>query len=355
MNRRIRPGAGHVIWSVVAGFATLVLAAPALAQSLDYDTLEQIFHEPITASATGQPQRASDAPASMEIITQEEIQRSGAINIPDVLQYVAGVDVRRYGIADTEVGIRGYNQPFNPRLLVMVNGRQVYSDDYGHVAWPTIPVQLAEIRQIEVIKGPNSALYGFNAVSGVINIITYNPLRDKVNTVTVSGGTQGYLAGSAVATGQIGDRAGLRLSIGGFRANDFQAGSLSSMDAASRQGPEVGAFNLDARGRLVPGVEVFAEASMGDSRYAEKDFAGAFDTLFSRTNSLRIGVNADTTIGLINISAYRNEQLISVGTATPVGRGWVNEDVYVLQASDTAKLGSDHTVRIGTEYRNNAA
>jgi outer membrane receptor for ferrienterochelin and colicins len=112
---------------LLAGLATLALSTSALAQSLDYDTLEQVFHEPVTASATGQPQRASDAPVNIEIITQEEIQRTGATNIPDVLQYVAGVDVRRYGIADAEVGIRGYNQPFNPRLLVMLNGRQVYS------------------------------------------------------------------------------------------------------------------------------------------------------------------------------------------------------------------------------------
>jgi outer membrane receptor for ferrienterochelin and colicins len=68
------------------------------------------------------------------------------------------VDVRRYGLADVEVGIRGYNQPYNPRLLVLVNGRQVYLDDYGHVNWSSIPIQLDEIRQIEVIKGPNSAL-----------------------------------------------------------------------------------------------------------------------------------------------------------------------------------------------------
>jgi hypothetical protein len=95
----------------------------------------------------------------------------GATSIPDVLQFVRGIDVRRYGVADVQVGIRGYNQQYNPRLLVLVNARQVYSDDFGRVAWPTIPVQLEEIRQIEVIKGPNSALYGFNAVSGVINIL----------------------------------------------------------------------------------------------------------------------------------------------------------------------------------------
>src|SRR5258708_3219489 len=176
--------------SLIAGCVAGFLGSPATAQNLDYSALEQIFREPITASATGKPQRASDAPANMVIVTQDDIRRSGALSIPDVLQFVAGVDVRRYGLADAEVGIRGYNQTYNSRLLVLVNGRQVYSDDYGHVNWASIPVQLAEIRQIEVIKGPNSALYGFNAVTGVIKIITYEPLNVKVNTATRVGGTR---------------------------------------------------------------------------------------------------------------------------------------------------------------------
>ena len=128
--------------------AALLLAGPgfgieASAQSLDYGIYEQLFAEPVTESATGMPQRASDAPANIEIITQDDIRRSGAVTIPHALQFVSGVDVRTYGIVDQEVGIRGYNQAFNPRLLVLVNGRQVYSDDYGHVNWPSIPVQLA--------------------------------------------------------------------------------------------------------------------------------------------------------------------------------------------------------------------
>ena len=63
--------------------------------------------------------------------------------------------------------------------MVLINGRQVYMVDYGRIVWGNLPVQLNEIRQIEVIKGPNSALYGFNAVGGVINIITYDPLKEK--------------------------------------------------------------------------------------------------------------------------------------------------------------------------------
>jgi iron complex outermembrane receptor protein len=342
---------------LAAAVLSSVAGSRAAAQAIDYQELEQLFGEPVTNSATGKPQRASDVPANMEIITQDDIRRSGATTIPDALQFVTGVDVRRYGIADAEVGIRGYNQAYNPRLLVLVNGRQVYSDDYGHVSWPTIPVQLTEIRQIEVIKGPSSALYGFNAVGGVINIVTYDPLRDRVNSVGLQGGTQDYAGGSVVGTGRIGDDAGVRVSAGGCLARDFASGNLASSDKSSRDlSPQIGNFNIDARARVAPGVESFVEASMGDSRYAEKGLTGSFDTIFDRTNSLRVGVSADTGIGLLSLNAYRNEQTITVGSTTLNGQpAWVLEDVYVVQASDLVKLGSDHTVRVGLEYRNNAA
>src|ERR1019366_8938865 len=264
-------------------------------------------------SATGRPQLVSEAPADMEIITQADIRRSGATSIPDILQFLPGLDVRRYGMADVDVGIRGYNQPYNPRLLVLVNGREVYEENYGHVSWEEIPVQLNEIRQIEVIKGPNSALYGFSAVSGVINIITYDPLVDSINAATLSTGTQDYQAGSVVGTARLGDYLGVRLSAGGFTSKDFAPAGLPMIDTAARRSPEIGAFNIDAKARPAAGVETFIEASMTDSGAAQDTFAGVFSTLFTRTNSLRAGVSVDTRIGLLGLSAYRNEELASAG------------------------------------------
>lgn len=355
MSRLMPPAAPAIGLLFTVMGLSLVASRDVAAQDIDYRTMEQIFGEPVTQSATGKPQRASDAPVNMEIITQDDIRRSGATNIPDILQSVAGVDVRVYGMADAEVGIRGYNQPYNPRLLVLVNGRQVYNDDYGHVSWFTIPVQMEEIRQIEVIKGPNSALYGFNAVSGVVNIITYNPLYDTINTATLRSGTQGYIGGAAVATARVGENAGLRLSAGGFRASDFAPVNLTAVDAANRQPPSIGTFNIDGRARIAPNVEIVLEGSMADGRLAEKDLDGAFDTSYSRSNSVRAGVAADTSIGVLNFSAYRNEELVSIGSST-LGAlsASVKQDVYVVQASDLVKLGADHTVRFGLEYRNNA-
>ncbi len=149
----------------VACLLALGTTARAWAQSVDYQAMEQLFGEPVTTSVTGKPRRAADAPANIAIITQDDIRRGGALSLPDVLQFVTGLDVRMDGIGATDVGIRGDSQASNPHLMVLINGRQVYMVDYGRILWPALPVQLSEIRQIEVIKGPNPALYGFNAVA----------------------------------------------------------------------------------------------------------------------------------------------------------------------------------------------
>jgi iron complex outermembrane receptor protein len=337
--------------------AYVVLGAPnALAQPVDYGALEQLFGEPVTTSVTGKPQRVTDAPANIEIITQDDIRRSGATSIPQVLQFVTGVDVRQDGIASVDVGIRGYNQASNPHLMVLVNGRQVYMVDYGRIVWSAIPVQLDEIRQIEVIKGPSSALYGFNAVGGVINIITYDPLNDKVDTATFRAGTPGYLGGSAVATAHIGDTAGVRLSAGGFSARDFAAGPLQGDDRAARLSPYADNFNADSRWRITPEIETFAEVSLGQTQLSGQAPPGVFGSERLLSNSVRMGINADTRLGWLSLSAYRSDardNIYNVNGGVPIQVGDY-QSTYVVQASDLMKLGTDHTLRLGLEYRADA-
>jgi outer membrane receptor for ferrienterochelin and colicins len=337
------------------GLAMLCGGVPAVAQSVDYEAMEQLFGEPVTTSVTGKPQRAADAPANIEIITQDDIRRSGATSIPDVLAFVTGVDVRTYGIGAQDVGIRGYNQASNPHLMVMINGRQVYMVDYGRIVWETLPVQLSEIRQIEVIKGPNSALYGFNAVGGVINIITYDPLRENLNVASVGGGTQAYGTGSVVGTAKIGSDAGIRLSAGGFTAQDFPPGALNLTDRLTRESPFSGNFNADGRWQITPGISAFLEGSYGVARLSHQSPESSYDTEQFHQWSARAGVNADTAIGIIGVSVYRNEALVDGLVIDPLGLqpflAHEQQSVTVAQFSDLLKIGTDHTVRVGAEFR----
>ena len=333
-----------------AATSVLVLAsAPAGAQSVDHTAYEQLFGEPVTTSVTGQPQRANDVPAEMDIVTADDIRRSGADNLPDVLRFVAGLDVRQYGTQDASVGIRGYNTALNPRVLVLLDGRQVYQDDYGLTVWSLIPVALGSIRQIEIIKGPSAALYGFNAVSGVINIVTYDPLDDKVNAVRADGGSQSQAYGEAVATAQIPGRAGVRLSAEGFRSTEFTGTSGGNI----REQPHSGTVSIDGRFMLAPGVEWDLSGSIGsiDSDYYID--IGAYTPAGFKANSLGSKLSADTRFGVLQLNAYRNENRTS-DKDEATDDHW-REDVTVVQASDLLKLGRDHTLRIAAEYRDNSA
>ena len=350
-NPLLAPGTA----AITIALATLMLLTSfvrADAQAVDYGALQQLLGEPVTTSATGSPQRATEVPADMEIITADDIRRSGADNIPDILQYVAGVDVRRYAFGQSEISVRGYDQQASPRLLVLINGRQVYLDDYGYTAWQSLPVQIEEIRQIEVVKGPNSALFGFNAAGGVINIITFDPLLDSTNEVTVRGGSQGYASGSAVITLQDGDAAGLRLSAGGFHANEFATGSEPAALGPYDHSPSEFALSADGTIRLAPKVELTAEATATHSQMFQVIPLPRLDTEASQTNSIKLGLAADTSLGLFNVTAYRNGFEFTVENTVP--NIAEQNQTYVVQANDAFKLGADNTLRIGIEYRDNS-
>jgi len=124
-----------------------------------------LFGESATTSATGSPQRVTEVPAIWRSLPADQIRRSGADNIPDILAISSAGDRRcRYGFAQAEVSCGATISNSARVSLSSSNGRQVYLAYYGHTAWQSLPVPNGRDRQIEVVKGPNSALFGFNAV-----------------------------------------------------------------------------------------------------------------------------------------------------------------------------------------------
>ena len=281
--------------AAVAAFAFSAVQA-AHAQSIDYGSLQQLFNEPVTTSATGSPQRSSEAPVPMDIISQEDIKRSGATDLPTILSRVAGIDILQWGAQSADVGVRGYDEPYSPRLLVLINGRQVYLDHYGYTAWASLPVQLDEIRQIEVVKGPNSALFGFNAASGVVNIITYNPKYDDVNTATVRGGTQNDVQGDIVKTFRLGDRFSARASVGAERSDEWKNGADGPDPGAGPRPSRVEA-NLDTITKLSEKSELRVEGSWSNSQINEFSPSGTYAYTKYITDSFKGTFAADTNLG----------------------------------------------------------
>jgi iron complex outermembrane receptor protein len=133
--------------------------------------VDDIFEEQVvTASARSSSE--AKAPASLTIITEDEIRMSGAATVPEILRRVPGIDVAEMNPSDTNISIRGFNRRVANKVLVLVDGRSVYQDFLGTTLWPLLDVAVQDIARIEVIRGPGSALYGANAFAGVVNIIT---------------------------------------------------------------------------------------------------------------------------------------------------------------------------------------
>ena len=336
----------HLLLAGSAASIALACALPASAQSIDYGSLEELFGEPVTTSATGSPQRSTEAPADMQIISADEIRRSGETSIPGILQRAAGIDVMNHSAGQSDVNVRGYNQVSSPRLLVLVNGRQVYLDHYGVTIWSTIPVQLEEIRQIEVVKGPNSALFGFNAVSGVVNIITFNPKFDDTNVIELRAGTSESTGVSAVTTVRLGERLSVRLSAGADHQDEWKNTTVA-VTPAMIHNPSTVRANIDAVAEINDKTNLRVEGSWSNSSATQVISTFAYASHRVNTDSIKATLDTETKYGLIKAQAYRN----GLDALTP-GRRYLNE-ITVVSLEDLFKIGAAHTVRVGLEYRDN--
>ncbi len=138
-------------------------------------------------SVSKEHQKLAQVAAAVFVITQEDILHSGALNIPDLLRMVPGLDVAQINANTWAISARGFNSQFANKLLVMVDSRAVYTPLLGGVSWDTVDEPLADIDRIEVIRGPGGTVWGDNAVNGVINIIT-KKAQDTLGTVVTGGG-----------------------------------------------------------------------------------------------------------------------------------------------------------------------
>jgi iron complex outermembrane receptor protein len=157
-------------------------------------SLEELGNiEVITASKS--PVKLSQTAAAVYVITQDDIRRSGVTSLPEALRLAPGVDVAQIDSVKWAVGIRGFQSRLSREVLVLIDGRSVYSPLFHGVYWEVQDTLLEDIDRIEVIRGPGGTIWGANAVDGVINIITKNAKDTKGTLISGGGGTvaQGFL------------------------------------------------------------------------------------------------------------------------------------------------------------------
>src|ERR1041385_7503198 len=199
----------------------LIVSAPerCLAQGqpppdLTQASLEELMNIRVT-SVSKRNERLSRVAASVFVITAEDIRRSGFHSLPEILRLAPGVQVAHSSAGGWAISIRGFNDEFANKLLGLVDGRSIYSELFSGVFWDSHEMAIDNIERIEVIRGPVAAMWGTNAVNGVINIISKTADATQGGQVTAEGGSMGEARGSVRYGGRVGSRASYRVGVRG--------------------------------------------------------------------------------------------------------------------------------------------
>jgi iron complex outermembrane recepter protein len=199
-------------------------------QELQNLSLEQLL-EVSVFSASRKNQTLSDVTSAVFVINQEDIRHSGATTIPDLLRMVPGVQVASVDGNTWAISIRGFNGTFANKLLVMIDGRSIYTPLYGGVFWDVQDTLLEDIERIEVIRGPGSTMWGANAVNGVINIITKHAQDTTGALVTGLVGSRERGTLGARYGASLGEDTNYRLYLKHFERGDTAATPVPAGDA----------------------------------------------------------------------------------------------------------------------------
>ncbi len=274
-----------------------VVSSPAWAEERSYLTemsVEDLLSvEVVTASRRQEPLFAT--PSAVYVITGEAIRRSGATNIPEALRLAPGLHVARKDLNHYVVTSRGFNDlPFSDKLLVMIDGRILHSPTFSQVWWPAVGYPLEDIDRIEVIRGPGSALWGANAINGVINIITKKATATTGGLVSLGGGDK---------------ETGFGMARHGWITDNGVAMRLFA-SASNKDGA-----------RIVRGEWDDVPQDGGPMENAAHNVQGGF----------RADWQGETTTHTAHVNAYRNRASAEGSVFFEIGqstRHYINDDIY---------------------------
>lgn len=226
-----------------AGGAAATDAASGSISAADFSrmTLEDLVNIEIS-SVSKKPERLSDAAAAVYVISREDIRRSGSTSIPEILRLAPNLQVARVDASQYAISARGFNSTVANKLLVLIDGRSVYTPLYSGVFWDAQDTMIEDIERIEVISGPGGTLWGANAANGVINIITRHT-RDTTGGLVSAGAGNDERGAGARYGGKLGEDATYRIYAKGFNRDNTVSASGASAQDASKKG-QVG-FRLD--------------------------------------------------------------------------------------------------------------
>ena len=197
-----------ILFGVIVGTGALAQTDPA--KDLTAVSLEDLMNTKVT-SVSRRQQSIADSAAAVSVLTSEDIRRSGASSIPELLRHVIGLDVARVNATNWAVSARGFNSSFANKMLVLIDGRTVYDPFFGGVFWDIQDTLLEDVDRIEVIRGPGASVWGANAVNGVINIITKKTVDTQGGLLVASAGNVERGSGAVRYGGTIGQKTQYRI------------------------------------------------------------------------------------------------------------------------------------------------
>lgn len=272
----VRGGKVLIVWNRTWTWAVAVLlgAATAAAEPSAPDpysgnlgnlTIEELLEIPVSVGAK-KSRPVSATRAAVYVVTAEELARYGITSLPEALRLVPGLQVARIDAAKYAVGVRGFNDRFANKLLVLVDGRSIYSPLFSGVLWETQGLPVAEIDRIEVIRGPGAALWGANAVNGVINVITRGAARDGGTSISYESDGRNDQVAYARRDGPAG-ASGAWAAYGQLREGGTDADDAAAPQDAYRRA--LGGLRADLSWSSVDRLSL--DASYGEGRFGEMD------------------------------------------------------------------------------------
>ena len=337
-----------ILPALVTAVSFSTAATAQTTEELKRMSLEDLMNVQVT-TASRVPEAASDVPAAVFVITQEDIRRSGARSIPEVLRLAPGLQVARINGGTWAIGIRGFADRLARSVLVLIDGRAVYSPLFAGTYWENQETLLADVDRIEIIRGPGGTLWGANAVNGIINIITKSASETEGTYVAAGAGSEEHAFGAA--------RYGRATSSGAIRvyAKGFDRGPEFHADGDAYDGVNFGQGGFRGDWTLAPNRALTVQGDAYAARLGERPTLAVYTAPFSVTRSVDAplsGANVLTRLvsgapggDTVQLQAYYDR---TNRDEMPIGE---KRDTVDVDLQQTVRRWQRHSITWGAGYR----
>jgi iron complex outermembrane receptor protein len=339
------------------------------------------YEEQVVVTASKVEQQLVNAPATVSVISQQTLASRPASDYAGLFRAVPGVNVSQTSARDINITSRGATSTLSTTQLALIDGRSMYLDFFGFVGWDFMPVNFNEVKQIEVIRGPASAVWGANAMSGVVNIITKSPR--ELNGTSIAMGIGNFdreVDGNGAESGgmwyingyharAINDRWSYKVS-GGFFASDAYARPLGTIDNHGATTPATAYPAFQNKGTDQPKFDgrVDYDFADGQSRITVAGgYAGTNGIIHTGIGPFRIEKGSDMSYfktdysrGALRVKFFTNvldgeaPALLAIGTDGKPITFFFNTKTYDFDVSNIQPVGTRHVLSYGGNIRHNA-